>query len=184
MVEGKRQLQNAGDYQGNNHFQILSNVMEEETHVVGNMSDHEGICKVLFDEMEDQSEVSGRAERAISDLSQSNQWRLGKSEGEPGTPLPATNCDRQSQKVGLGNLSLNSPTEVVGDIFHDIYCCSKCLSMDESGIWSILTDTLHYLKPEIDSSVIFSYDQKRHQNSKSNILMQLCLIYQLKRILQ
>ena len=39
--------------------------------------------------------------------------------------------------------------------------------MDESGIWSILTDTLHYVKPEIDSSVIFSYDQKGHQNSKS-----------------
>ena len=39
--------------------------------------------------------------------------------------------------------------------------------MDKSGIWSILTDTLHYVKPEIDSSVIFSYDQKRHQNSKS-----------------
>ena len=39
--------------------------------------------------------------------------------------------------------------------------------MDESGIWSILTDTLHYVKAEIDSSVIFSYDQKRHQNSKS-----------------
>ena len=91
--------------------------MEEETHVVANMSDHEGICQVLFDEMEDQSEVSGRAEKAISGLSQSNQSRLGKSEGEPGTPLPATNSDRQSQKVGLGNLSLNSPTEMVGDIF-------------------------------------------------------------------
>ena len=64
-------------------------------------------------------------------------------------------------------MSLNSPTEIVGDIFHDIYCCSKCVSMDESGIWSILTDTLHYVKPEIDSSVIFSYHQKRHQNSKS-----------------
>ena len=55
----------------------------------------------------------------------------------------------------------------MGDLFLDIYCCSKCVSMDESGIWSILTDTLHYVKPEIDSSVIFSYDQKRHQNSKS-----------------
>ena len=55
----------------------------------------------------------------------------------------------------------------MGDLFHDIYCCSKCVSMDESGIWSILTDTLHYVKSEIDSSVIFSYDQKRHQNSKS-----------------
>ena len=39
--------------------------------------------------------------------------------------------------------------------------------MDESGIWCILTNTLHYVKAEIDSSVIFSYDQKRHQNSKS-----------------
>ena len=75
--------------------------------------------QVLFDEldeMEDQSDVSGRAGRAISGLSQSNQWRLGKSEGEPGTPLPATNSDRQSQKVGLGNLSLNSPTKIEGDI--------------------------------------------------------------------
>ena len=80
--------------------------------------------------------------------------------------MPATNSDRQSQKVGLGNLSLNTPTEIMGDLFHDIYCCSKCISMDESGIWSILTDTLHYVKPESDSSVIFSYDQKRHQNSK------------------
>ena len=68
LVEGKRQLQNVGDYQGDNHFQILSNVMEEETHLVGNMSNHKVICQVLFDEMEDQSEVSGRAERAISGL--------------------------------------------------------------------------------------------------------------------
>ena len=110
--------------------------------------------------MEDQSDVSGRAQRPISGLSQSNQWRLGKSEGEHGTPLPATNSDRQSKKVGLGNLSLNSPTEIEGDIFHDIYCCSKCLSMDESGIWSILTDTLHYVKPEIDSSVISPRPEK------------------------
>ena len=170
LVEGKRKLQSAGDCHGDNHFYVLSNMMEEESHVVDNISDHTGICQVLFDEideMEDQSDVSGRAGRAIFGLSQSNQWRLGKSEGEPGTPLPATNSDRQSQKVGLGNLSLNSPNEIIGDLFHDIYCCSKCVSMDESGIWSILTDTLHYVKPEIDNLVTFSYDQKRHQNSKS-----------------
>ena len=53
---------------------------------------------------------------------------------EPGTPLPAINSDRQNQKVGLGNLSLNTPNEIMGDLFHDIYCCSKCVSMDESGI--------------------------------------------------
>ena len=170
LAEGKRMLQIAGDCHEDNHFCVLSNMMEEETHVFDNISDHEGICQVLFDEIDgikDQSDVSRSARRAISGLSQSSQWRLGKSEGEPGTPLPATKSDRQNQKVGLGNLSLNSPKEVVGDIFHDIYCCSKCVSMDESGIWSILTDTLHYVKPEIDSSVIFSYDQKRHQNSKS-----------------
>ena len=39
--------------------------------------------------------------------------------------------------------------------------------MDESGIWSILTDTLHYVKAEVDSSVTYSFDQKRFQNSKS-----------------
>ena len=163
-------LQDAGDCHGDNQFHVLSNMMEEESHVVENISDHDGTCQILFDEIDgikDQSVVSGSAEMALSGLSQSNLHWLGKSEGEPGTPLPATKSDRQNQKVGLGNLSLNSPNEVVGDIFHDIYCCSKCVLMDESGIWSILTDILHYVKSEIDSSVIFSYDQKRHKNSKS-----------------
>ena len=170
LVEGKRMLQNAGNCHGDNHFHVLSNMMEEESHVVDNISDHDGICQVLFDEIDgnkDQSDVYESAGRAISGLSQSNQWRLAKSEGKPGTPMPAIKSDRQNNKVSLGNLSLNSPNEIMGDLFHDIYCCSKCVSMDESGIWSILTDTLHYVKPEIDSSVIFSYDQKRHQNSKS-----------------
>ena len=170
LVEGKRKVQNAGDCHDDNHFHILSIVMEEESHGVDNISDHKGICQVLFDEIDgvkDQSVVSGSAGMAISGLSQSNQLRLGKSEGEPGTPLPTTNSDRQNQKVGLGNLSLNSPNEIVGNMFHDIYCCSRCVSMGESGIWSILTDTLQYVKSEIDTSVIFSYDQRRHQNSKS-----------------
>ena len=170
LVEGKKELQNTGDCHGDNHFRLLSNMMEEETHIIDNISDYAGICQVLFDEIDgvkDQSVSSGRAMTAISDFSQSSQWRLGESDGEPGTPLPAINSDRQNQKVGQGNLSLNSPNEIMGDLFHDIYCCSKCVSMDESGIWSILTDTLHHVKPEIDSSVIFSYDQKRHQNSKS-----------------
>ena len=39
--------------------------------------------------------------------------------------------------------------------------------MDESGIWSILTDTLQYVKAEVDSSVTYSFDQKSYQNSKS-----------------
>ena len=169
LVEGSKELWNAGDCHGDNHFRLLSNMMEEETHIIDNISDHAGICQVLFDEIDgvkDQSVVSGRAMTVISDLP-GNHWRSGESGGKPRTPLPAINSDRQSQKVGLGNLSLNSPNEIAGDLFHDIYCCTKCVSMDESGIWSILTDTLHYVKPEIDSSVIFSYDQKRHQNSKS-----------------
>ena len=49
-------------------------MMEEETHVFDNMSNHEGICQVLFEAIEDQSEVCQRAKRAISGLSQSNQW--------------------------------------------------------------------------------------------------------------
>ena len=100
-------------------------------------------------------------------MSQSNQLRLDKSDGRLSTPLPATNSDRQSQKVGVGNLSLNSPNIAAGDIFQDLYCCSKCVPMDESGIWSILTDTMYYVKPEVDSSVTYSYDQRRHLNAKS-----------------
>ena len=69
LVEGERQLQSEGGYQGDNHLKVLSNMMEEETHVVDNMSDHEGICQVLFEAIEDQSEVCGRAKEAISGLS-------------------------------------------------------------------------------------------------------------------
>ena len=44
---------------GNHHIKVLSNMMEEETHVVDSMSDHEGICQILFEAIEDQSEVCG-----------------------------------------------------------------------------------------------------------------------------
>ena len=66
-----------------------------------------------------------------------------------------------------GNLSLNSPNSFAGNPLHDLYCCSKCKPMDESGIWSILTDTLQYVKADVDNSVTYSFDQKRYQNSKS-----------------
>ena len=95
---------------------MLPNMMEKETPVDSEQTD---IGKILFDIVEDQSEGYGRAEIAISGLSQSNQCRLGKSDGEPGTPLPATKSDRQSQKVGLGNLSLNYPNIVAGNMFQD-----------------------------------------------------------------
>ena len=167
LVEGKRQLKNEGDYQSGNHIKVLSDMLEEETHVLDNISDHKGIYQVLTEAIEDQSEVCGSAIEAISGLSQSNQCRLGKLDGKSNTPLPATKSVRQKQKVGSGNLSLNSPNVVIGDLFHDLYCGSKYVSMDETGIWSILTDTLHYVKSEVDSSVTYSYDQRRHQNSKS-----------------
>ena len=76
-----RKFQSAGDCHGDNHFCLFSNMMEEETHIVDNISDHEGICQVLFDEIDgvkDQSVGLWRAEIAISGLSQSNLNRLGK----------------------------------------------------------------------------------------------------------
>ena len=120
LVEGMRQLQNEGNCQSDNHVKVLFNMMEEETHVVDNMSDHQGICQVLSEAIEDQSEVYGRAIEAISGLSKSNQCRLGKSDGKPNTPLPGTKSVRLKQKVGSGNLSLNSPDIVIGDLFHDL----------------------------------------------------------------
>ena len=111
-------------------------MMEKETHGGSISSDEQtDICQKLNDIIEVQSEVYRRAEEVISGLSQSNQWRLGKSDGKPGTPLPATKSDRQSQKVGLGNLSLNSPNIVAGNIFQDLVCNSKCVPLDEFGIW-------------------------------------------------
>ena len=97
MVKGKRQLQNEGGYQYGNHLKALSNMMEEETHIVDNMSEHEGIGQVFYlMKLKTNQKYLGELKEAISGLSQSNQWRLGKSEGEPRTPLPATNSDRQS----------------------------------------------------------------------------------------
>ena len=102
LIESKKQLNNDDSYVG-----ILSNMMEKETHVDSVSSDEQtDICQKLNDIVKDQLEVYRRAEEAISGLSQSNQCRLGKSDGKPSTPLPVTKSDRQSQKVGLGNLSL------------------------------------------------------------------------------
>ena len=114
------------------------------------------------------SDVHRRAvkETAISGHPQSDQLRSGKPDGEPGTHITTNISDRQSQMVE-GNLSLNSPNFFAGNPLHDVYCCSKCKPMGESGIWSILTDTLQYVKAEVDSSVTYTFDQKRFQNSKS-----------------
>ena len=149
----------------------LSSMMEKETHVNSEQTD---IGQVLIDSDENQSEVHRRAERiAISGLSQSNRCRLGKSDGEPGTPLPATNSDRQSQKVGLGNLSLNSPNIVTGNMFQDLDCYLECIPsipMDEYGIWSSFLDILDFVRAEVDSLGNYAYDQKKHQNSRKSYL--------------
>ena len=87
LVEGKRQFMN-----DDSHLRILSNMMEEETHVNSMSSGKQAdIGQVLFDIVEDQSEVHRKAvkETAISGLSQSNQLRLDTSDGEPGTHIPA-----------------------------------------------------------------------------------------------
>ena len=65
--------------------------------------------------------------------------------------MPATKSDRQSQKVGLGNLSLNSPNIVspniiAGNMFQDLDGNSKCEPLDEFGIWSNFVDILDFVK--------------------------------------
>ena len=162
LIESKKQLNNDDSYVG-----ILSNMMEKETHIDSVSSDEQtDICQKLNDIVKDQSEVYRRAEEAISGLSQSNQCRLGKSDGKPGTPLPATKSDSQSQKVGLGNLSLNSPNIAAGNKIQNLDGNLKCVTLDEVGIWSKFVEILDFVKAGLDSSVTCSYDLKRHQNSK------------------
>ena len=167
LIENKKQLNN-----DDSSLEMLSNMMEKETHVDSVSSNEQtDICQILNDIVKDQSEVYRRAEEAISGLSQSNQCRLGKSDGKPGTPLPATKSDRQSQKVGLGNLSLNSPNIVspniiAGNMFQDLDGNSKCEPLDEFSIWSNFVEILDFVKAGLDSSFTCSYDLKRHQNSK------------------
>ena len=146
-------------------LRILSNMMEKETHVDSTSSGEQAdICQILFDIVEDQSDVHRRAvkETAISDHPQSDQLRSGKPDGEPGTHTTTTISDRQSQMVE-GNLSLNSPNSCTGNLFYDIYYCLKGKSMDGSGIWSKLSDTSQYVKAEVNSSVTYSFNQKKHQ---------------------
>ena len=69
LVEGKIQLNN-----DDNLLEIFSNVMEKETHVDSvSYGEQTDTCQILFDIVEDQSEVYRRAEEAIFGLSQSNQ---------------------------------------------------------------------------------------------------------------
>ena len=162
LIENKKQLSNDDSYLG-----ILSNMMEKERHIDSVSSDKQtDICQKLNDKVEVQSEVYRKAEEAISGLSQSNQCRLGKSDGKPGTPLPATKSDRQSQKVSLGNLSLNSPNIAAGNMIQNLDGNSKCEPLDEFGIWSNFVEILDFVKAGLDTSVTCSYDLKRHQNSK------------------
>ena len=151
LCEGKQETKNDVS-----QLRILSNMMEKETHVDSTSSGEQAdICQTLFDIAEDQSDVHRRAvnETAISGHPQS---------GTPGTHITTTISDMQSQMVE-GNLSLNSPNSCTGIFFHDVYYCLKGKSMDGSGIWSKLSDTSQYLKAEVDSSVTYSFDQKKHQ---------------------
>ena len=89
-------------------------MIEEETHVDSMSSGEQAdICQTLFDIVEDQSDVHGRAvkETAISGHPQSDQLRSGKPDGEPGTHITTNISDRQSQMVE-GNLSLNLLTSL------------------------------------------------------------------------
>ena len=140
-------------------------MMEKETHVDSTSSGKQAdICQILFDIVEDQSDVHRRAvkETAISGHPQSDQLRSGKPDGEPGTHITTTISERQSQMVE-GNLSLNSPNSCTGNLFYYVYYCLKGKSMDGSGIWSKLSDTSQYVKAEVNSSVTYSFDQKKHQ---------------------
>ena len=160
LCEGKQKIKNDVS-----QLRILSNMMEKETHVGSTSSGEQAdICQILFDIVEDQSDVHRRAvkETAISGHPQSDQLRSGKPDGEPGTHITTNISDRQSQMVE-GNLSLNSPNSCTGNLFHDVYYCLKGKSMGGSGIWSKLSDTSQYIKAEVNSSVTYSFDQKKHQ---------------------
>ena len=142
-------------------------MMEKETQVDSTSSGEQAdICQILFDIVEDQSDVHRRAvkETAISGHPQSDQLRSGKPDGEPGTHISTTKFDRQSQMVE-GNLSLNSPNSCTGNLFYDVYYClkGKSKSMDGSGIWSKLSDTSQYVKAEVNCSVTYPFDQRKHQ---------------------
>ena len=160
LCEGKQKTKNDVS-----QLRILSNMMENETHVDSTSSGEQAdICQILFDIVQDQSDVHRRAvkETAISGHPQSDQLRSGKPDGEPGTHITTTISDRQSQMVE-GNLSLNSPNSCTGNLFYDVYCCLKGKPMDGFGIWSKLSDTSQYVKAEINSSVTCSFDQKKYQ---------------------
>ena len=160
LCEGKQMTKNDVS-----QLRILSNMMEKETHVDSMSSGEQAdICQTLFDIVQDQSDVHRRAvkETAISGHPQSDQLRLGKPDREPGTHITTNISDRQSQMVE-GNLSLNYPNSCTGNLFYDVYYCLKGKSMDGSGIWSKLSDTSQNVKAEVNRSVIYPFDQRKHQ---------------------
>ena len=118
LCEGKQKIKNDVS-----QLRILSSMMEKETHVDSTSSGKQAdICQILFDIVEDQSDVHRRAvkETAISGHPQSDQLKSGKPDGEPGTHITTTISDRQSQMVE-GNLLLNSPKSCTGNLFYDAH---------------------------------------------------------------
>ena len=51
-------------------------------------------------------------------------------------------------------------------MFQDLDGNSKCVPLDEFGIWSNFVEILDFVKAGVDSSITYPYDLKRHQNSK------------------
>ena len=79
LCEGKQKTKNDVS-----QLRILSNMMEKETNVESTSSGEQAdICQILFDIVEDQSDVHRRAikETAISGHPQSDQLRSGKPDG-------------------------------------------------------------------------------------------------------
>ena len=48
--------------------------------------------------------------------------------------------------------------------------CIPSIPMDEYGIWSSFLDILDFLRAEVDSLGNYTYDQKKHQNSRKSYL--------------
>ena len=85
------------------------------------MSEHEGICQVLFEAIEDKSEVCGRAKEAISGLSQNNQWRLVLGERLAGIWQESSECKEQKENnksLSLGILLSRTLNKEKGSAQH------------------------------------------------------------------
>ena len=121
----------------------------------------------LYHEMSDEevySELTGEAvtrDLRSDTLANQDQFRSGCSAGPLPTYTSSGGAEEVSGKLFSGDVGQSDPFRMEGCSFF-----SAATGTEEDEVWSIFTDTLHYLSEPSSGSLSYNHDLKRSKNAK------------------